>query len=711
MKRWWSSVENMVDDKARLQLGKVSMKNYKSYYGEVDVELSRDPSKTITVIEGGMGKGKTTFLGAIYWCLYGKEKPGATTNTDETIISNDIVRRLNVGDSDTLHVELSLYEDRELRYKIKRSLLFTKKSESEGLRHHIAVSGRLPHGISVEESVEYKELPRGENDWLTSSDPSRVKYMIERIFPVSLSSYFLFDAELLDSFFRHDRKNRVKSGIEEISGLPLIENAIQHISKAKNNVMDGIKDLKTDQAKNDLHHYRKEVEECTKLIEVSSAEMGKLETEIEGIDSFLRDHSEPAINAIQGQRDEIGKAKQEISQKIKKHRIDMNDWLLHSNIIGNLSGAMSASIDMCDVWEKEGKIPIAVSRLALKNILAGDPPQCICGASLGSGSEGRKHVEKILSEGLSDSAVIQSIATGRGHWADMLSEYDEQSKDLDRRRTERHNLRIAHGAKESEYKDLSRKLEVHDLEEVRRKSARRRDLMDKLLDHGGVKKGAENKLPESRRKLAEKEHELKKVVAKEKKYRVQNNMMLIAGGLNRLLSQCKADLIENMRDTVARTTTDYFLKLVPSDDFSKVEISHTYETSALGNDKKTKSLSAGQNCCLALSYIAAIREIADRNYFMVIDSPLHNISQPERVGIAKNLPAFLQGTQITMLVQDQEYVGKVIRGTETPDIESVRKTLIDVGCLWREYVIEQTKKSPDDVTTHSVIREREDGTQ
>lgn len=701
----------MVDDKARLQLGKVSMKNYKSYYGEVDVELSRDPSKTITVIEGGMGKGKTTFLGAIYWCLYGKEKPGATTNTDETIISNDIVRRLNVGDSDTLYVELSLYEDRELRYKIKRSLLFTKKSESEGLRHHIAVSGRLPHGISVEESVEYKELPRDENDWLTSSDPSRVKYMIERIFPVSLSSYFLFDAELLDSFFRHDRKNRVKSGIEEISGLPLIENAIQHISKAKNNVMDGIKDLKTDQAKNDLHHYRKEVEECTKVIEASSAEMGKLETEIEGIDSFLRDHSEPAINAIQGQRDEIGKAKQEISQKIKKQRIDMNDWLLHSNIIGNLSGAMAASIDMCDVWEKEGKIPIAVSRLALKNILAGDPPQCICGASLGSGSEGRKHVEKILSEGLSDSAVIQSIATGRGHWADMLSEYDEQAKDLDRRRTERHNLRIAHGAKESEYKDLSRKLEVHDLEEVRRKSARRRDLMDKLLDHGGVKKGAENKLPESRRKLAEKEHELKKVVAKEKKYRVQNNMMLIAGGLNRLLSQCKADLIENMRDTVARTTTDYFLKLVPSDDFSKVEISHTYETSALGNDKKTKSLSAGQNCCLALSYIAAIREIADRNYFMVIDSPLHNISQPERVGIAKNLPAFLQGTQITMLVQDQEYVGKVIRGMETPDIESVRKTLIDVGCLWREYVIEQTKKSPDDVTTHSVIRERGDGTQ
>lgn len=697
----------MVDDKARLQLGKVSIKNYKSYYGEMDVEMSRDPNKTITIIEGGMGKGKTTFLGAIYWCLYGKEKPGTTTNTDETIISNDVVRRLNVGDSDVLHVELSLYEDRELRYKIKRSLSFTKKSESDGSRHHIAVSGRLPHGISVEERVEYKELPKGESDWLISSDPSRVRYMIERIFPESLSSYFLFDAELLDSFFRHGRENHVKSGIEEISGLPLVENAIRHVTKTRNDVMDGIKSVETDQIKNDLHHYRKEVEECERIIGASTTEMDKIETEIEAIDSFLRDHSEPAINAIQGQRDEVGKARQEISQKIKEHRIRMNSWLLYSNIIGNLSGAISASISMCDTWEKEGKIPIAVSSLALKNILAGDPPQCICGALLENGSEGRKHVEGILNEGLSESAVIQSIAVGRGHWADMLSEYDEQSKDLDRQRTERHNLRIAHGAKDEEYKKLSRTLEVHDLEVVREKSARRRDLMDRLHECGSEKKGAENKKAESGRKLAEKEQELEKAMAKEKKYTVQKNMMVIAGGVNRLLSQCKADLIENMRDTVARTTTDYFLKLVPSDDFSKVEISHAYETSALGTDRKTKSLSAGQNCCLALSYIAAIREIADRNYFMVIDSPLHNISQAERVGIAKNLPEFLQGTQITMLVQDQEYVGKVVRGKETPDIESVRKTLIDVGCLWREYIIVQTKKSPDDVTTHSAIRERE----
>ena len=692
-------------DKSRLQLGKVSMNNYKSYYGVTDVELSRDPLKTVTMIEGSMGKGKTTFLGAIYWCLYGKEKPGSTTNTDETIINNDVLRKLNVGDSDHLHVELSLYEDTELRYKIKRSLSITKKSESEGPRRHIAVSGRLPSGIAIEERVEFKELLKREGDWQISSDPSRVDHMIEKLFPESLSSYFLFDAELLDSFFRPDKENRVKKGIELISGLPIIDKAMTHVLKIRKGAVGGI-NVETDKIKDDLYHYEKEIEECERVIESTTIEMSKIEAEIEAIDSFLRDHSEATIKAIQGQRDEVGKARQEISLKIKKHRIDMDDWLLYSNIIGNLNGAMSDSIKMCNVWEQEGKIPIAVSRLALKNILSSDPPQCICGTRLDTGSEGRKHIEEILNEGLSDSAVIQSIAAGRAHWTDMVSEYGEQEGVLDGLRAERHDLRIAYDAKESEYKNLSKKLEVHHLDEIREKSARRRDLMDRLHECGSEKKGAEKNKPKFHRLVNEKKHELKKELSKEKKHETQKNIMTVADGLNKLLSQCRTDLIESMRDTVAKTTTDYFLKLVPSNDFSNVEISNTYETSAHGNDRKTKALSAGQNCCLALSYIAAIREIADKNYFMVIDSPLHNISQAERVGIAKNLPAFLQGTQITMLVQDQEYVGKVVREEAVSEIESVRKTLIDVGCLWREYVIEQTKKSPDDISTHSVIKRR-----
>ena len=37
---------------------------------------------------------------------------------------------------------------------------------------------------------------------------------------------------------------------------------------------------------------------------------------------------------------------------------------------------------------------------------------------------------------------------------------------------------------------------------------------------------------------------------------------------------------------------------------------------------------------------------------MMVDSPLHNISGQERVEIAENLPSFIPGTQITLLVKE-----------------------------------------------------------
>jgi hypothetical protein len=90
-----------------------------------------------------------------------------------------------------------------------------------------------------------------------------------------------------------------------------------------------------------------------------------------------------------------------------------------------------------------------------------------------------------------------------------------------------------------------------------------------------------------------------------------------------------------------------------------------------------------------------MREITNRDYFMMIDSPLHNISQQERVDIAKNLPEYLIGTQITLLVQDQEYTGTAEKDIQGDTIPSVRETLIDNKSIWKEYILESHTDSPD----------------
>ena len=169
--------------------------------------------------------------------------------------------------------------------------------------------------------------------------------------------------------------------------------------------------------------------------------------------------------------------------------------------------------------------------------------------------------------------------------------------------------------------------------------------------------------------------------------------MNLAFKLIALLKECRDSLVTDLRNKAAEKTTAYFLTLLSKkDDFFKVEIKQNYRTLALGHDEKSKDLSAGQTCCLALSYIAAIRDIAEKNYFMMIDSPLHNISQEERVDIARNLPKFLPRTQITLLVQDQEYTGASKRAIVGERIASVRETMIENKSVWKEYVLETSKK-------------------
>ena len=687
-----------------LQLGRVSVSDYKSYRGNVSIDLSLDPAKTITVIHGEMGRGKTTLLEAIYWCLYGEER--SSYDSDEGVINNDALRLLRVGDTNETSVEISLHEEGDLRYKIKRSVRLYKKSESSQTTRHPSVGG-IPTGIDITETVDYSELPsRSErNDWMVISEPSHVRDMIENLFPKQLASYFLFDAELLDKFFNAGDESNVRDGIEKISGLPILDSAKKHLGRSASAIMKDIKNINLEPYKNMIFHLEQAMEECDSTINLTESELKEVTQEIYRIESFLRNHNEETIQAIQTQRDSLSSSMGEIREKAKKHKNQMNAWLLYSNTVLRLRSTMQDSMEKCNSWEKDGKIPIAVSGHALKNILASRPPVCICGASLHEGSDGRAHIVNLLEKNLVESPVIQSISTGRGHWDEMVEKTKQMRDELSQLRAERGKLNEEYDEKAGSRKRLTKKLDEHDVDDVRAKSHLMGELKARERDLTGTKAVSVEKRNRTAKELEAKNNEYQEQLKREEKHRSQSNQIRLAKTLSSLFSQCNNELIEKLRDMVAKRTGEYFLKLVSKkEDFGKIEILPEYKTVARGHDGKSKMLSAGQSCCLALSYIAAIRDIADKNYFMVIDSPLHNISQEERVDIAKNLPKFIPGTQVTLLVQDQEYTGRAKKDIVGDTIDSVRQTLLNNDSLWGEYLLKSSKdQDPSDVSTHTSI--------
>ena len=173
------------------------------------------------------------------------------------------------------------------------------------------------------------------------------------------------------------------------------------------------------------------------------------------------------------------------------------------------------------------------------------------------------------------------------------------------------------------------------------------------------------------------------------------------------LNEVREELLTDIREKVQFRTEEIFKKLITRHwQIEKIEIDENYKIRVIDTEgvDNLKTLSAGQTLYLALSYIAAVREVTDTNYPMIIDSPFGRISGIERVRAAEDLPLYLPDTQITLLVTNTEYNAKIENDLETgKQIASIRDTLLKNNRLGKEMRLELEKIS--DTSSRTILRE------
>ena len=138
-----------------------------------------------------------------------------------------------------------------------------------------------------------------------------------------------------------------------------------------------------------------------------------------------------------------------------------------------------------------------------------------------------------------------------------------------------------------------------------------------------------------------------------------------------------------------------FKKLIARQlEIKQVEIDPAYNMSVIDNndDNIIGTLSAGQTLFLSLSYIAAVRDVTDTDYPMIVDSPLGRIAGEERVDAAKTLPIYLEGTQMSFLVTNTEYDAEIKKDAVTGKrIPSVREVWDTEKRIWKRFVLKFDK--------------------
>ncbi|MDQ2752947.1 MAG: AAA family ATPase, partial [Bacteroidota bacterium] len=171
-----------------MKFERITLENFRQYYGRQRLEFAKDKQRKVTVIHGVNGAGKTSLFLAMNWCLYGSEY---VSNVGE-LISKEVVSRVATSEYVDMSVELSFLHDGE-RYIVKRSRRGVKMIDG-------SVQSNSPDEFAMMRM-------HGDGQAERISNPIGT---INAILPANIRTYFLFDGEKIDEFAKPESAKQVK---------------------------------------------------------------------------------------------------------------------------------------------------------------------------------------------------------------------------------------------------------------------------------------------------------------------------------------------------------------------------------------------------------------------------------------------------------------------------------------------------------------------
>ena len=285
----------------------VEINNFRSFYGYHNFDFKFQDKCNLNVIFGKNGAGKSIFIDAIYWCLYGKE----ILNFPTLPLYNDIsFDEIDVGKELSVIVACKFEHNCEI-FEVKRELSFTKNSNNES----ISVNLNPNLNIFIHNKEGHVEFRNGLCD----------------MFPEFLFSFLFYDDE--SDFFDEQYEILLKKIIDKFC-IFKIDTTNFHINSLSN-------------------HYIKEL----KKLDSPENDFGKL---VYRRNYILKDLDETKNKIIQ-----LSNNKQEIIQKIDKINLRIYS---HSDEIKDLTqSCIKLSDDLKRINEKIIGVDVKYRKLLFKS--------------------------------------------------------------------------------------------------------------------------------------------------------------------------------------------------------------------------------------------------------------------------------------------------------------------------------------------------------
>ena len=684
----------------------MELKNFRPYE-DVTIEFSQDKNKSFTIIEGNNSAGKTSLINAMFWCLYGKEQ-FLNVGEGKPIPNQNVLNNVKVGETCESAVTITINDDKGPKYQISRALECRRVNDDQNKKYDEDAAGQIDTGFTTLISQSFNQRDNSGN-WDPTDDSDRFLDKVTKFLPEKLSSFVIFNGEILDSFFKPENAGKIKDGIEKVSGLPITEKAIEHWEnmakqyqrKASKNsgTTSAITQEKLDGKEDTLQKTEKSIEILEKNLEEYRENIKQLQIESEK-------YPLKALEILKEQQhnEEIN---QKQFEKFAEEQKEFRTTYITENFARILlKKASEHTLQLLKESEIKGETPPPVKKFYLENLIK--HRKCMCGTEFNESSNEMK-ILLDLKEQVKNSPLVDISFEGKETLINMEEKFDSET--ILGKLTELRNKENEH---ESAFRAATEKVNgtLEKLKEF--DEAKIRKIAVSLEKMRGARETANGELSLKRSQKAALELEIKDLDARlkaetgtsdvAKKWNAKKDL---ASKAEMTLKQVREELLSDIREKVQFRTEEIFKKLITRHwQIDKVEIDENYKIRVIDTEgvDNLKTLSAGQTLYLALSYIAAVREVTDTNYPMIIDSPFGRVSGIERVRAAEDLPKYLPDTQITLLVTNTEYNAKIEKDLQSgKEIASIKDTLQKNNRLGKEMRLELEKIS--EKSSRTVVEE------
>lgn len=215
---------------------KLTLKNYKTYYGTQEIDLYIPPevvekqNKNIILIGGLNGAGKTTFLKAILYILFGKR--GISNSTSQAIIDKEYTKLFSNVINNTF------FEERGR--ECSASLILETDTGAEwtlSVKWYVDSSKKISHEVRELKIKEHKHsLPKK----VQIENIDTYNRFIDQIIPFYAAPFFIFDGEEIRTLIEKQNTEEMKNAIKKISGINANEQLIEDLMTLKSQLLKDI---------------------------------------------------------------------------------------------------------------------------------------------------------------------------------------------------------------------------------------------------------------------------------------------------------------------------------------------------------------------------------------------------------------------------------------------------------------------------------------